>query len=231
MNCLFKQLIRLVRILHILKSIKSPKVMKRQILKISGVMLLAAGMFMACNDATNADVADNEQQVQDSIASHENKAVATITATGEATAVTGSAIFAQDGNETRLTLSLNIPSKAGQTVAVHIHEHGDCGAMADHAGGHWNPTGTDHGKWGEGSFHSGDIGNIQLDAEGNASFELSSNLWSVGGDSTTDILNKTIIIHEGVDDYTSQPSGNSGARIGCGIITQSGTTDFAASAN
>ena len=48
--------------------------------------------------------------------------------------------------------------------------------------------------------------------------ELESDLWSIGGDPKKDILNKTVIVHSGVDDYTSQPSGNSGERIGCGLI-------------
>jgi Cu-Zn family superoxide dismutase len=97
--------------------------------------------------------------------------------------------------------------------------------MGKAAGGHWNPTNTQHGKWGSSSFHSGDIGNINLDANGKGSLELESDLWAIGGDPQKDILNKSIIVHSGVDDYTTQPAGNSGERIGCAVIQRSsGTT-------
>jgi Cu-Zn family superoxide dismutase len=137
------------------------------------------------------------------------------------TTLNGTARFDQDGDQVTMKLNLSVPSKANKSVAVHIHEMGDCGEMGKHAGGHWNPTNKNHGKWGGDSFHSGDIGNVQLDANGNGTIELKTDLWSIGGDSTKNILNKTIIVHAGVDDYTSQPSGNSGDRIGCGVI-QSG---------
>ena len=90
--------------------------------------------------------------------------------------------------------------------------------MGNEAHGHWNPTNKKHGKWGSDNFHSGDIGNIQLDANGKGSKELETDLWSIGGDSTTNILDKSVIVHGGVDDYTSQPAGNAGTRIGCGVI-------------
>jgi Cu-Zn family superoxide dismutase len=67
---------------------------------------------------------------------------------------------------------ISIPSKANQTVALHIHENGACGDMGKAASGHWNPTMQNPGKWGSASFHSGDIGNINLDANGNGSMQL-----------------------------------------------------------
>jgi Cu-Zn family superoxide dismutase len=50
--------------------------------------------------------------------------------------------------------------------------------------------------------------------------DISTDRWSIGGDTTKNIIGKTIIVHGGVDDYTSQPAGNSGERIGCGVIKQ-----------
>ena len=67
-------------------------------------------------------------------------------------------------------------------------------------------------------FHSGDIGNVQLDKEGKGTFTLETDLWTLGGSPEKNILNKALIVHGGVDDYTSQPSGNAGTRIGCGVI-------------
>lgn len=136
------------------------------------------------------------------------------------TTVTGTVSFDEMDGKVKMMLQMTIKDKANQSVAVHIHEHGDCGEMGKAAGGHWNPTNQNHGKWGNPPFHSGDIGNINLDANGNGSLELETDLWSIGGDTTKNILGKTIIIHSGTDDYTSQPSGNAGERIGCGIIRQ-----------
>ncbi|MBD0286277.1 MAG: superoxide dismutase family protein [Flavisolibacter sp.] len=175
-------------------------------------MAAALGMVSCANNP-------NKNTSNTSNAGNQQHAEAALSGTFPDTTVTGTVRFdEQSGGNVRLTLQVTVPSRANKSVAVHIHEHGDCGDVGKHAGGHWNPTGANHGKWGSGSFHSGDIGNINLDASGNGRLELSSNLWSIGGDAKTDILSKTIIVHSGVDDYTSQPAGNSGNRIGCGVI-------------
>jgi Cu-Zn family superoxide dismutase len=136
------------------------------------------------------------------------------------TLVKGTAKFTADQQNGKVVMliELDIPSKAGKSVAVHLHEQGDCGNMADMAHGHWNPGKTSHGKWGTGSFHAGDIGNIKLDKSGHGSLSLESSIWTIGGPPSTNILNKAVIVHGGEDDYKSQPAGNSGARIGCGVI-------------
>jgi superoxide dismutase, Cu-Zn family len=105
--------------------------------------------------------------------------------------------------------------------AVHIHEHGDCAAPdAKSAGGHWNPTARKHGKWGQadGEFHLGDLGNIEVGPDGTGSLVLSSDQWTMGDGSSTDIVAKSIIVHALPDDFTTQPTGNAGDRIGCGLI-------------
>ena len=104
--------------------------------------------------------------------------------------------------------------------AIHIHVEGDCSAEdGSSAGGHWNPTGEDHGKWNEGSFHRGDIGNIKVGKDGEGRISRTTELWCVGcGDENKDILGKAIIIHQGPDDFSSQPAGAAGPRIGCGEI-------------
>ena len=106
--------------------------------------------------------------------------------------------------------------------AIHLHEKADCSsADGTSTGGHWNPTYEQHGKWGsEDGYHKGDIGNFTADADGNATVEFMTDEWCIGcGDDTKDILGKAVIVHQGVDDYTSQPSGAAGARIACtGII-------------
>lgn len=106
--------------------------------------------------------------------------------------------------------------------AIHIHEKADCSSPdGKSTGGHWNPTFQPHAKWGdEGGYHKGDIGNFVADAEGNATVDFATNEWCIGcDDGTKNIVGKAIIVHQGVDDFTSQPSGAAGARVACtGII-------------
>ncbi|MDE0087277.1 MAG: superoxide dismutase family protein, partial [Candidatus Poribacteria bacterium] len=75
-----------------------------------------------------------------------------------------------------------------------------------------------HGKWGEGEFHLGDIGNKTVGDDGTGTIELSTELWEIGTGSIIDVVGKSIIVHADADDFVSQPSGNAGARIGCGVI-------------
>lgn len=145
-------------------------------------------------------------------------AAATLTGTRPDTAVSGMAQFTSDGSKVKLNLQITIASMPDKVVAVHIHENGNCGEVGQAAGGHWNPTHEMHGKWGSSNFHSGDIGNVTLDANGNGHLEMETDRWSIGGDPQTNVLNHSIVIHNGTDDFVSQPSGNSGERIGCGVI-------------
>ena len=131
--------------------------------------------------------------------------------------LTGTAIFTKDGEN--ITISVEIQNASPGLHAVHIHENGDCSAPdATSAGGHWNPTDVAHGKWGEGEFHLGDLGNITVGEDGTGSFELTTDLWEIGTGSDIDVIGKGIIVHADADDFVSQPSGNAGARIGCGVI-------------
>lgn len=106
--------------------------------------------------------------------------------------------------------------------AIHIHEKADCSsADGKSTGGHWNPTFQPHGKWNaEEGYHKGDIGNFVADADGNATVDFATKEWCIDcEDDTKNIVGKAVIVHQGVDDYTSQPSGAAGARIACtGII-------------
>lgn len=132
--------------------------------------------------------------------------------------VTGSAYFEQDGEE--VTLIISIENASPGLHAVHIHENGDCSAPdATSAGGHRNPTGVAHGEWGKGEFHLGDIGNITIGEDGTGILMLTTDLWEIGTGSPVDIVGKGIIVHADADDFTTQPSGNAGARIGCGVIS------------
>ena len=134
------------------------------------------------------------------------------------TAVTGTAKFTAADGKVKMELEIMVPMKAGKSVAVHLHEHGDCGDNGKMSHGHWNPTKEDHGKWGTAPYHRGDIGNVKLDAKGRGTLTVTTDLWTLGGKPDMNILGKALIVHGGVDDYKTQPTGNAGSRIGCGVI-------------
>lgn len=120
----------------------------------------------------------------------------------------------------QVTFTATISGLTPGVHAIHIHEKADCSsADATSAGGHWNPTFKKHGKWGEGEYHKGDIGNFTADKNGNGKITLTTDEWCIGcGDATKDVLNKAIIVHQNPDDFVTQPTGNAGGRVACSAI-------------
>ena len=109
------------------------------------------------------------------------------------------------------------------THAIHIHEKADCSSPdGKSAGGHWNPTFQNHGKWeSKDGYHKGDIGNFEASENGDGKITMKTDEWCIGcDDETKDIIGKSIIVHQGIDDFVSQPSGAAGARVSCGGIIQ-----------
>ena len=106
--------------------------------------------------------------------------------------------------------------KPGSEHGFHIHEKGDCSDNGNAAGGHFNPGGKPHGGV-HGPHHLGDMPSLKADAGGEAeyAYDIPGVLLS-GGEA--DLMGKAVIVHANPDDYTSQPSGNAGARIACGVI-------------
>ena len=189
----------------------------KQFISYCSLLLFISLFFMACNnnkdEGNKATTESTETKTTEAMS-----AMATIAATVPDTALTGTAEFMVQNGKVKMVLMISCMKMANKSVAVHLHEMGDCGDMGKMAHGHWNPTGQQHGKWGSSSFHSGDIGNVSLDAAGKGTMELETDLWSIGGDEKTNILNRSVIVHNGADDFTTQPTGNSGSRIGCGVI-------------
>lgn len=131
----------------------------------------------------------------------------------------GSVVFKEENGQVKMVAVIGGLSEG--THAIHIHEKADCSSPdGKSSGGHWNPTSQPHGKWGESTgFHKGDIGNFEVDENGNGTISMTTDQWCVGcGDATKDIVGKAIIVHQGTDDFTSQPSGAAGARVSCGGI-------------
>ncbi|REH01721.1 superoxide dismutase family protein [Flavobacterium aquicola] len=132
--------------------------------------------------------------------------------------VTGTATFVEKNG--KVTFTAKISGLKPGIHAIHIHEKSDCSAAdGSSAGGHWNPTFKKHGKWGDVEHHRGDIGNFTADEKGNGTITLTTDEWSIGGDDPAkDILGKGLIVHQGADDFVSQPAGNAGARVACSAI-------------
>ena len=131
-------------------------------------------------------------------------------------------VFFKEANGV-VTMTAMITGLSEGTHAIHIHEKTDCSAPdGTSAGGHWNPTGQPHGQWksAEG-YHKGDIGNLTASADGKSTITMATDEWCIGcGDPNKDIMGKGIIVHQGADDFVTQPTGNAGGRVSCGGIIQ-----------
>jgi len=100
----------------------------------------------------------------------------------------------------------------------HIHETGDCSAPdASSAGGHFNPQGYRHGAPGDDEHHAGDLGNIEAAEDGTAHLELEVDYITLASGETS-VMGKAVIVHSDPDDFTTQPTGNAGSRLACGVI-------------
>lgn len=136
------------------------------------------------------------------------------------TKATGEVVFSRtkDGIEVKTTVANVSPGKHG----LHIHEKGDCSAAdASSAGAHFNPTSHQHGAVDPDVYHVGDLGNIDVAANGKGT----STVVIPSSKSRTfanwnDIIGKSVVLHAKQDDLKTQPAGASGDRIACGIISR-----------
>jgi Cu-Zn family superoxide dismutase len=109
--------------------------------------------------------------------------------------------------------------KPDSEFGFHFHEKGDCSAPdATSAGAHFNPTSQNHGNPKAPPHHAGDMLNVKSDAQGVAEVDIDNHDVSLQSGQPNDILGKALVVHAKPDDYTTQPSGNSGDRIACGVI-------------
>lgn len=177
------------------------------------LMILAAGLFILSCDKKEEPITNIEEEV---IELQEEETVLEYDISPKSdSGVSGTVKFTQKENEVVMELSMSglTPGEHG----IHIHEHDDCSADdGSSAGGHWNPTESDHGKWGEEHFHKGDIGNLIADENGDATLVFTSDHWCLNcEDETMNIVGRSLIIHADADDFHTQPTGNAGGRIGC----------------
>lgn len=128
----------------------------------------------------------------------------------------GMVMFHQDGEHVMVHARVS-GLKPGQEHGFHVHEKGDC-ASGDGmgTGGHFNPTAKPHGPQ-DADHHAGDMPSLKADAEGKADVKFHLHGVSLK-DGPANLMGRGVIVHAGPDDYKTQPTGNSGARIACGVI-------------
>ncbi|OJT27731.1 hypothetical protein BO221_06325 [Archangium sp. Cb G35] len=109
------------------------------------------------------------------------------------------------------------------THGIHFHEVGLCEAPGfTSAGGHFNPLGKQHGLESPNGAHAGDLPNLEADSSGRAAFKVTTDRVVLGEGqlSLFDANGTALVIHAGVDDQVTDPSGNSGDRVACGVLTR-----------
>ncbi|WP_024868945.1 superoxide dismutase family protein [Pseudoxanthomonas suwonensis] len=141
-----------------------------------------------------------------------------VLASASGSRVSGKLTLAPMGDGVHISGEVGGLAPQGQ-FGFHVHEKGDCSAVdATSAGGHFNPAATAHGRAGTATHHAGDMDNISSNAEGVATVNVHLRGVTLGGGAANDIAGRAVIVHASADDYQSQPAGNAGARVACGII-------------
>ncbi|MBK3495557.1 superoxide dismutase family protein [Viridibacillus sp. YIM B01967] len=132
----------------------------------------------------------------------------------------GEAVLTETADGVQISLALQ-GLEPGER-AIHIHAVGKCDKPTfETAGAHFNPTHKQHGYLNSKGYHLGDLPNLQVDKDGTVDLEFSTKAFTLRPGESNSIIDKdgtAFIIHESADDYKTDPSGNSGKRIACGII-------------
>jgi Cu-Zn family superoxide dismutase len=138
----------------------------------------------------------------------------------EGSTVRGAVDFVRKGGSVLVTA--NLSGLAPNSIhGMHIHENGDCSARdASSAGAHFNPSASEHGGSTGSKRHGGDLGNLTADARGNVAATVEVDGAIAFGNGPDSIIGRGLVVHANADDLKSQPAGNSGARLACGVITR-----------
>jgi Cu-Zn family superoxide dismutase len=176
----------------------------------TGALALAIALAAGCGSGQQAGTGGSEAPATPAETGG-MRAVAELSPTKDQTA-RGTVMFEEhaDGLHVTARLSGLTPGEHG----FHIHAVGDCSAPdASSAGPHFNPDSSVHGSPEAMPHHQGDLGNLTADANGEATYEK-----TLAGVRLATILGRAVVVHASPDDMTTQPAGNSGGRIGCGVI-------------
>jgi Cu-Zn family superoxide dismutase len=134
--------------------------------------------------------------------------------------VSGTVMFVEEGDHVWVVASIQGVDEPGR-YGFHLHEVGRCspdpaGRHFASAGGHFNPAGAPHGCLDAARRHAGDLGNVTIEPDGTGRFEKATEMLALAGPRS--VLGRSIVLHAGADDCTTQPAGNSGARMACGVV-------------
>ncbi len=189
--------------------------MKNMRTLFSGIAFLSILLVLgSCNSNPRQQSMQTGMQETQMTGPEINKAVCVLHPT-EGNQVYGTVTFTKSGDGIHVEAEVHGLTEGKH--GFHVHEFGDCSASdAKSAGGHFNPEGVDHGGPDDATRHVGDLGNITADADGNAKLDVTDSLLSFTGSHS--IIGRGMIVHGGEDDLKSQPSGNAGPRVACGVI-------------
>ena len=129
--------------------------------------------------------------------------------------VSGKVVFTKAGKGIKVVADIEGLTEGNH--GFHIHACGDCSSVDGlSAGGHFNPDNEMHGAPGDSMRHAGDLGNIVADKSGKAHLEYT--YYDISFDGPHSIIGRSVIVHKNADDMKTQPTGNAGARVACGVI-------------
>lgn len=205
------------------------KTRKNSLKKLAIVMLVAGSMTACKTESKQEDHTDHSQMEHHTDHTDDmdhtyardvevGREVKVAMGSKNSSGVSGTILLTQEKEQVVMVASLTGLTPGEH--AIHIHQNGDCSSDdGKSAGGHWNPTTTNHGKWGNDHHHMGDIGNLVANEEGGATLTFATDKWCIGcDDETKNVIGKSFIVHASADDFESQPSGAAGARVACGVI-------------
>jgi Cu-Zn family superoxide dismutase len=174
----------------------------------SGAPAASAGSAASASPATPATPATNAQAV--------------LQPAKDTPGFAGRVTFTRVGAQVRVVADVAGITPPGNH-GFHLHENGKCerdtsGAGKDFttAGGHFNPAGAPHACPDAAAHHAGDLGNIVINADGTGHLDVTTSALSLSGPSS--VVGRSVILHAGTDDCTTQPTGNAGGRLACGVI-------------
>jgi superoxide dismutase, Cu-Zn family len=183
---------------------------------LSSVVLGAAGAFFLGCASGGASGTAAAGGTSSAAAASEPSARATLESRSGST-VTGTATFTELSSG-GVRVRVHVENAPAGTHGLHVHEKGDCSdPEAKSAGGHFNPGGMPHAGPMADKRHAGDLGNIEIGANGKGDLDVRTDLLTVKAGPNS-VVGKAVIFHEKADDLATQPTGNAGGRLACGVV-------------